>query len=127
MTVGHMRELEDTRRLDRHHIFPKALLKKLSNDATTHGLNGVLLSKASNQRLYRSDPTKYLEYLQEEFGEDEVRRRVTAHLVPYDCMWTPGSLEDRYERFLAQRAELVADRIHRLAAHPEVRSTRRTK
>lgn len=129
MSVDHVRELEDSRKLDRHHIFPRALLRDctLSDDLIKHGLNGVLLSKASNQRLYKNDPVRYLEYLQSQFGEDEVRQRVMAHLVPYDCMWTSESLEDRYGRFLAQRAELVADRIHRLAADPETRSSRRAR
>lgn len=120
MGMAHVRRLEDDRRLDRHHVFPKGLLRNstISSVLVSHGLNGVWLSKGSNQRLYRRDPVEYLEYLQQEVGEDEVRRRVEAHLVPYDSMWTGGSLEDRYERFLAQRAKLVADRIHKLATNP---------
>ena len=119
LNAGHIRELEDSRKLDRHHIFPKGLLKDtgLSDGLITHGLNGVLLSKVSNQRLYKRDPMDYLDRLQEEIGEDEVRHRVTAHLVPYDCMWTRGSLAKRYERFIARRAELVASRVHKLATY----------
>ncbi len=115
-----VRDLEDRRRLDRHHVFPKGFL---NNHATpeeiNHGMNGVLLSKEGNLALGSKAPDVYLKKILEQsegLTEEELRRRVESHLVPYDALMSRGTPKYRYRNFIKRRAKLVADEIERLVA-----------
>ena len=52
-------------------------------------------------------------------GDSELRGRVESHLVPYrDLKSKRGTLQQRYKRFLLNRAELLAKRIEELTTLP---------
>lgn len=114
-----VRELHRSGSLDRHHVFPRKILKGLFDKKTeqqkiNHGLNGVVLCKPTNQGLSRKDPTDYLKWILDQPhgpSEQELRRRVESHLVPYDAIMNQGNMLDRYEAFISQRATLIADKI----------------
>ena len=117
-----VRELEDSRKLDRHHIFPDYFLKSggVSRQRINNGLNGVLLSKAANQELSKKDPAQYLSYILETSSgltEGVLRKRVETHLVPYDALKSNRrKKESRYKAFLQSRAALIVSEINRLAS-----------
>lgn len=115
--VKRIREMEASRNLDKHHVFPRELLRREGIDATgiEHGLNGVLLDRRTNRRFWTSDPTDYFdEILAGTTPEDELRARVASHLVPYDVLRTKDTVEARYRAFIAARAELVSQKLKRL-------------
>lgn len=113
--VERIRELEDARRLDRHHVFPRDVLKREGIDRTRiqHGLNGVLLNRFTNQRLAKADPQDYFRDILKEVPEEELQDRVESHLVPYGVMWANGTVEKRYRQYIEARAERVALEIKR--------------
>ena len=110
-----VRELEDLRKLDRHHVFPKRFLKDhISSEEINHGLNGVLLSKEGNLALGTKSPDTYLNKIlshSQGLSEDDLRTRIESHLVPYDDLISTGSPKSRYRKYLKSRAKIVAEEI----------------
>ena len=115
-----VRDLENRRKLDRHHVFPSAYLgKDITPGEKNHGLNGVLLSKEGNISLGKKAPDVYLQKILDQshgLSDIELRSRVESHLIPYDALRTPGTPKRRYKNFIRQRADLVAAEIRRLVA-----------
>ena len=115
LNPGKVRELYRADKLDRHHVFPRKILKGVfKREQVNHGLNGVLLCKPTNQSLSEKDPVEYMQWIQDQHGgpsEAKLRARVASHLVPYDAIVRDGDLKERYERFVRERAKLVAGRI----------------
>ena len=120
MDVGRIRELERSRRLDRHHVFPKdALRDVVSPKEADRGMNGVLLSKAANLSLARKDPRDYLQYVRAQsqgLSESILKRRVESHLVPYEVLVAEGPIGERYRRFVTERAERIVEKVQELCA-----------
>lgn len=127
-----IRRLEKQGELDRHHIFPRTILwnqlpgeTKEQRQKIYHGLNGVVLDGSTNNTIPNHPPSDYLEWILEQRGgpasEEQLRAYVEEHLVPYDALTiTEGSLQDRYENFIQERAELIAAKVQELTALPEV-------
>ena len=123
LTPSRVRQLEGESKLHRHHIFPKALLREhdIHDHSINHGLNGILLSRPSNNTFSRSDPQVYLTTL---LGgpacptETELRQWVESHLVPYDTIMASGTVRQRYCSFIKQRAILVAAKLEELTRLP---------
>ena len=111
------------KKLDRHHLFPRAILRgTVEEEAIDHVLNGVFLTKATNQTIFRREPKEFIEWILKQSGapnESELRRRVEGHLVPYETLLASGSLKKRYSNFIENRAELVRKRIGKLGALPK--------
>ena len=115
LNASTIRTLEDTSKLDRHHVFPREFLKAhCTTEEINHGLNGILLTKGSNLTLTKKDPTLSLQWILKEtkdLSETELRGRVESHLVPYDAFKASGTTKSRYKNFLKERAKLVAAEI----------------
>ena len=115
LNAAKVRALDRGGELDRHHVFPRKLLKGLfEREQINHGLNGVLLCKPTNQSLSQKDPVAYLEWIREQPAGPTgsgLRARVESHLVPYDAIVCGGNLAERYEKFIRRRAKIVAKRI----------------
>ena len=113
-----IRRLEDRRKLDRHHVFPKGYLgTNASREEINHGVNGVLLSKEGNLALGNKAPDVYLKKILDQsqgLSEEKLRARVESHLVPFDALMSEGNSGVRYRNFIKQRANLLADEIARL-------------
>ena len=110
-----IRTLDGTSKLDRHHVFPREVLKAhCDTEEINHGLNGILLEKGSNLALAKKDPAAGLQWIlkaTKDLSETELRGRVESHLVPYDALKSAGSTKRRYKNFLKERAQLVAAEI----------------
>ncbi len=116
---SNVRSLEQTGKLQRHHIFPKGFLKGyVSNDEINHALNGVLLRESTNRWFSNKDPVDYLQTIvrnRKDLKEALLRKRVETHMVPYDDLISTGSVKSRFRRFIVSRAKLIASKLEQLA------------
>jgi hypothetical protein len=110
-----------------HHLFPASTL----DDAGIHGgqallaLNCALVTCRTNRAISNKDPIAYLKERADNcaLGEDELRRRLRTHLIPYARLavgYAGLSDDERRERvrsdydvFLSARAELLAKAAQR--------------
>ena len=120
LSATEIRELQGQRKLDRHHVFPKAALAegKVDAEQIQHGLNGVLLDQRTNLRLWKVPPNEYVVKMLGELkvSDQDLRMRIESHLVPYQEVTSArGSMQQRYTRYLRKRAEVMAARIKTLA------------
>ncbi len=104
-----------------HHLFPDAYLEQkgdLESGEIDRALNCSLITWTTNRRIGAKPPLTYLKERVElaSLGEDEVRRRLESHLIPWD-EFVSSSGEDvaeSYRSFLEARSELVADYLNDL-------------
>jgi len=113
-----VRDLEHKGDLHGHHVFPKALLEKngFSREQINHGLNGVLLSANTNRSFAKADPREYLESLLNEDhcpSQEQLKRWVESHFVPYDVLMATDSVALRYRAFIKERAWRVASEFEK--------------
>ena len=118
-----VRELERARKLDRHHVFPRDALQagKVEKELIQNGLNGVLLDRRTNLRLWKVPPHEYVCKMlaQLKISKTALERRIAGHRVPYDQMTDEqGTIHRRYTKFLQRRAELMAELVAGLAEWP---------
>jgi hypothetical protein len=94
-------------KLQFHHIFPKALLSTVGRTGREADdiANLAFISGRTNQRISDTAPSIYVRKLRETAG-DEV---FTAQCIPLDEELLETA---NYDRFLAKRRELIADRLN---------------
>ena len=128
LSATEIRELQGLRKLDRHHVFPKAALAEgnVDENLIQHGLNGVVLDQRTNLRLWKVPPSGYVnKMLKDEMlrklgvGVEKLGKRIESHLVPFKELRSErGTMRQRYMRYLQKRAELMVERIEELATVP---------
>ena len=126
LRATHVRQLEQEKNLDRHHVFPQKvlLIAGVPEREINNGLNGVVLDKRTNRRFWKYPPDEYVVNVTKKKGikEAEFLERIAGHFVPHEEMVnTKDAMEVRYSKFRAQRAELLARRIKQLAQPPDYR------
>jgi hypothetical protein len=91
-----------TNRLDFHHIFADAILKKSAfKDEKEDIGNKTFLTNKSNKELSDTDPTYLTEYPE---------KLLEAHLIPTKKeLWKL----DKYEEFLEERKKLISDALNK--------------
>ena len=118
-----VRRLEEDRNLDRHHVFPVAALRKAGirdRQKVNSGLNGVFIDGRTNKRLSKEKPETYIEkalHNDKNLSREELQGRIEQHLVPYRVLAELDNLEQRYTRFLSERAKIIGDRIEEVTAY----------
>ena len=115
LSASEIRELQGSRKLDRHHVFPKAALTEghVDERLIQNGLNGVVLDQRTNLRLWKVPPSDYVADMLTELGmaDEDLRKRIEGHVVPYiELKNERGTIRQRYKRYLHKRAELMAGR-----------------
>ena len=101
-------------KLQFHHIFPKAVLKK--HDLPTAKINDicnlVFISGSTNRRIGHKEPAIYL---------PEVKKRVDAEELGKQCIPDDESLWEvgAYDGFLKERRKLVAERFNQFLGHDQ--------
>ena len=128
LSATEIRELQSLRKLDRHHVFPKAALADggVDEDLIDSGLNGVVLDRRTNLRLWKVSPREYVDKMLNDktlkkigVGEIQLKRRIESHLVPFTELKNKhGDIHRRYKRYLQKRAKLMAEMIEDLASPP---------
>lgn len=110
-------------RREYHHLFPDALLTGpggLDSSRSYRAVNCALITWKTNRKISAKEPLAYLRERVElsTMGEDEIRRRLRTHLIPFDELAAAGGygeagvdaaerIEADYEVFRRARAELV--------------------
>jgi hypothetical protein len=105
-----------------HHLFPAATL----NDAETpdeqiyRAVNCALVTWRTNRTISDKDPIAYLKERADNcaLGEEELKRRLKTHLIPYRELAVGyngmsdderrGRVKNDYDAFLSARAEILA-------------------
>jgi hypothetical protein len=95
--------------VERHHLFPKAYLKKVSITdlrETNQIANYALVEWSDNVKIMDQSPTEYLPGMASRFSKEEQARMYHWHALPdnWDQM--------NYREFLEQRRELIAQVIY---------------
>jgi hypothetical protein len=96
-------ELIDEEKIDDHHVFPRAFLRDLGRGAETDSvLNHVLIDRATNIRIGKNPPSKYLAEIRRVLGPG-IDSVLASHRLPPE----PDSplTTDDYDAFLTWRLE----------------------
>lgn len=105
-----------------HHLFPASTLEdaEIPNEQIYRALNCSLVTWRTNRTISNKDPIAYLKERADysALGEEELRRRLKTHLIPYArlAVGYDGMSDDErrarvkndYEAFLSARAEILA-------------------
>lgn len=104
---------DNLKKREYHHLFPVA---RLSADGKSEkeiykALNCALVTWKTNRTIGAQAPERYLAERcdQAHLGEDEVRARLTTHMVTYDDLKTGN-----YQQFLERRANSLIEKMTRL-------------
>lgn len=104
-----------------HHLFPASILEDagIPDEHIYRALNCALITWRTNRAISNKDPIAYLKERADSsaLGEEEVKRRLRTHLIPYEklAVGYEGFSDDErrvrvkedYEAFLLARAELL--------------------
>ncbi|TGM19322.1 DUF262 domain-containing protein [Leptospira selangorensis] len=107
-----------------HHLFPDALLKEAAIDSYL-ALNCALITWKTNRVIGRKNPLEYLRERIDWSSENEVRRRLKTHLIPWEVLAsatysdfestsTKEKIRDDFKKFLSARASLVQIAVNKL-------------
>lgn len=109
-----------------HHLFPAATLDDagIPNEQIFRALNCALVTWRTNRTISDKDPITYLKERADNctLGEDELKRRLRTHLIPYAQLAVGyngmsdderrGRVKNDYDAFLSARAEILAKAAH---------------
>lgn len=103
-------DLLKERCVDDHHIFPDAYLQELKTEKTLRNciLNRTLIDRATNQRIGKRPPSKYLKDIQEQIGSQTLHKVITSHLIAKDL---ESLKKDSFEEFIEYRLEILRRNI----------------
>ncbi|MBA4418358.1 MAG: hypothetical protein C0392_10685 [Syntrophus sp. (in: bacteria)] len=105
-----------------HHLFPAAMLEDagIADEQIFRGLNCALVTWRTNRTISDKDPITYLKERADNcaLGEEEMKRRLRTHLIPYAKLAVGyngmsdderrGRAKNDYGAFLSVRAEILA-------------------
>ena len=108
-----------------HHVFPEALLSEAEIPSYL-AMNCALITWKTNRMIGRKDPLDYLKERVQWADENIIRERLNSHLISFDLLSKAHyadlegaafkqKLTDDFNRFLRDRANLVAAAISELA------------
>ena len=128
-----IRELEERKqdkncKLHFHHIFPKTLFKDQPKDYANHVLNFTLLTGLTNTIIGGDDPKIYLPKLE---SNGRTKKTIVdflkTHYVPGSLGSNSGTVNQRYERFIEERAVMLFTRIDRKANLKQIKNNDKSK
>ncbi|MBM9837350.1 DUF262 domain-containing protein [Rhodococcus hoagii] len=107
------------RRIDSHHIFPKAFLNdtKLSELI----LNRALIDSETNKIIGKKAPSSYFQNISAVHDEDKVVPVLESHAI--DASPSSGILNDNYDLFLRQRLSAIVELIEDATKSNVIRET----
>jgi hypothetical protein len=100
-------ELIDEEKIDDHHVFPRAYLRDLGRGAETDSvLNHVLIDRATNIRIGKNPPSRYLAEIRSVLGHGLVAV-LASHRLPSEL--DSVLMTDDYDGFLTWRLEHLGE------------------
>lgn len=97
-------------RIERHHIFPQAVLAKAGRTPgeINHGANLAFISARTNKWINKRSPSDYIPALIAESTKGNFKEELEKQCIPTDPeLWRV----DRYDDFLWRRRELISHRL----------------
>ncbi len=92
-----------------HHIFPRNFLgSEFPASSINRALNCAYISMPTNRAIGDSNPISYMgtRVSQSNLGEEEIRRRVVSHIIPYSDF-----IEGKFDNFMQKRALEIHDYV----------------
>tara|TARA_R110002111_G_scaffold225529_1_gene287193 strand:- start:335 stop:1330 length:996 start_codon:yes stop_codon:yes gene_type:complete len=123
--VDTRRALAYPNRLEYHHIFPKAFLKKLdfSSRKIDYHLNIAMINLSDNREILDSKPSDYFKIMEDRLG-DRMEMVMLSHFI------SPEGIEcakaNDFEGFILERERLLSEAIHDLSKNGTTRRWRTT-
>ena len=117
--IASNRPLRKWKKVDHHHIFPRAVLKEINKEPNL-ALNCMMLESFTNKEWAKKWPGDYLmEMIEASNPEEEVVKRLNTHLLNAKKLISikassEADLGSLYDEFLRKRASLVVERIDKL-------------
>ncbi|MEU5198905.1 DUF262 domain-containing protein [Streptomyces scabiei] len=100
-------------KIDSHHIFPKAYLKRQGSEESSElVLNRSLIDAETNRIIKDRAPSVYLAEMAETYGADKLRSVLASHAIGSDD--SSAVIRDDYEAFLGERLEIVVKMVERV-------------
>jgi hypothetical protein len=97
----------DANKVDDHHIFPQAFLRRQNEDDFANCvLNKTLIDKITNIRISDKAPSKYLKEIEKEVGQGRLEQILASHLIPSEELRA-----DDFESFLQRRAKMLFEEL----------------
>ncbi len=101
----------------RHHIFPRSLLKKHFEADEIHSICNICFIPADlNDRIKDRKPCDYFNKFKKRIGKRRFASILESHLIPYDRnsgIWDNDVVKG-YKKFMEQRAKLLKRKFERL-------------
>jgi hypothetical protein len=94
-----------------HHVFPRNFISDQPDSLANRALNCGFISMPTNRSISDKGPQIYLSDRIDasNLGEQEVRKRVESHLIPFDAF-----MKNDYDAFISARASMMHKTIRNL-------------
>lgn len=103
------REVIEAKKVDDHHIFPRAYLRDIGRTNEVDSvLNHCLIARETNTRIGKRPPSEYLAEIREVLGDD-LDRVLVSHRLPTGAQ--NPLLDDDYDAFLSWRIDVLDDAL----------------
>ena len=94
-------------KVDDHHVFPQNYLgKSADKEKVNCVLNRTLIDKKTNIRISDKAPSIYVEEIEKEVGEKELRQILDSHLISLEHLEN-----DDFEAFIRDRAKMLMNEL----------------
>jgi len=93
------------KKIDSHHIFPKAYLTSQAMAGSELLLNRALIDSETNKIIGKRSPSDYLEIMRSSYGEEKMSEVLESHAIPADA--DSGLLTNNFDDFIYSRSEAV--------------------
>jgi hypothetical protein len=107
-----------TGKIDAHHVFPTAWLRKHTVGDTPADLilNQALIGRDTNRTIKDRAPSAYLTDVEASLQSSGLREVLDSHLLP--SATDSGLRSDDYDRYLLERQELVLRELEKATGKP---------
>jgi hypothetical protein len=114
--IPHTRYTAAANRKDRHHIFPRAIMRDLETPSRYNSIvNVCLLTTEENKKIGNKQPRNYLTSIKS--NTTYFKRKMDHHLIPWDeesGIWLKN-LKRGFTQFIKQRAGMICEAAEREA------------
>ena len=111
-------DLIEEGKIDDHHVFPRAFLRELGRGSETDSvLNHALIDRATNIRIGKNPPSRYLAEIRPVLGDD-LDAVLASHALPAEAD-SPLDNDD-FDAFLTWRLEHLDELLTERTGHTEV-------
>jgi len=110
------------RKIDSHHIFPRAYLVDLKKKSSAELiLNRALIDSDTNKAIGKKAPSTYLSTMRDTYGPEKLADVLDSHAIK--CDEEAGLANNNYEQFLMERLDAVVASIEEATKSAVIRES----